>query len=141
MNTPAPLRAATEELIQCGWLDQYGNILPMGAYAVEAWREGDNTKWQRVYRKAGAAPAPVAHRLEGWQSIETAPKDVVYKEGNHSYGEKILVATRAEVLRARWWFHADGYSNFIQDGGGACFPSHWMELPQLPDQGARNEQR
>ena len=37
------------------------------------------------------------------------------------------------VFRARWWSHSDGTSNFLDDGGRACYPSHWMPLPPPPE--------
>jgi hypothetical protein len=72
-----------------------------------------------------------------WQPIETAPKEIVWKDDQSEYGKHILVGPyHGEVVRARWWqWRTNGEitaSNFIIDGGHAARPTHWMPLPSLP---------
>lgn len=66
----------------------------------------------------------------GWQPMETAPKNVVARDGNNYYGPSILLDLGyGEPVRGRWWQHMDGANNFLADGGRACFPKKWMALP------------
>ncbi|MFS2049748.1 hypothetical protein ACEN9J_02790 [Variovorax sp. Varisp41] len=80
-----------------------------------------------------AAPKAVA---QGWQSIETAPKDELYRDGTNAYGEHILAwwPGTLKPARVRWWFSDSGASNFLADGGYAVFPTHWQPLPSAPSE-------
>lgn len=44
-------------LTQCGWMDEFGNVFPMGAYLHKAktWRDDHKAEWIPVY-KASAEP-------------------------------------------------------------------------------------
>ena len=82
-----------------------------------------------------AADALEAARGDGWQPIETAPRDSVYRDGNNHYAEYILVCSGHydTPRRARFWFRDDSdSSDFIADGGIAVYPTHWMPLPTPP---------
>ena len=69
-----------------------------------------------------------------WQSIKTAPKDEIYRDGQSAYAEYILIWYPGTLapLRARWWQADSGPNNFLADGGWAVFPTHWMPLPPPP---------
>lgn len=65
-----------------------------------------------------------------WPSIDTAPREIVSRDGIHGYGRYILAwpARGGEVSRVRWWQAGDN-SNFIDDGNCAVFPRVWTEMP------------
>ena len=75
-----------------------------------------------------------------WQPIETAPKEIVSRTTSAEYGHYILAyPARGGVSRVRWWQTADKdfegwerYQNFLDDGGCASHPTHWMPLPEPP---------
>ncbi len=75
------------------------------------------------------AEAVASARAEGWQPIETAPKD----------GAHILVAKpgsqpiRAWFQNHRWWMHGRGpFDGSPVDLTGNHAPTHWMPLPAPP---------
>jgi hypothetical protein len=70
----------------------------------------------------------------GWQPIATAPKDGGHQDDQHSHGPYVLLCADGNVIRGRWWQSRTRIdsSNFIADGGWACFPTHWQPLPQPP---------
>ena len=72
--------------------------------------------------------------MAGWQPIETAPKDEIYRDGQSAYAEYILIWYPGTLapLRARWWQADSGSNNFLADGGWAVFPTHWVPLPAAP---------
>ena len=83
--------------------------------------------------------APLTHPspqegMAGWQPIETAPKDEIYRDGQSAYAEYILIWYPGTLapLRARWWQADSGPNNFLADGGWAVFPTHWVPLPAAP---------
>ncbi len=75
--------------------------------------------------------------MSEWQPIETAPKQIVRSFSGSEYGEHILLYV-GEVVRGRWWqssradWRAEGYQNFLADGGNAVHPTHWQPLPTPP---------
>lgn len=72
---------------------------------------------------------------DGWQPIETAPKDSVYRDGNNHYSQYILAWWPGSIapVRVRWWYRDDSDAcNFLADGGWAAYPTHWMPLPAAP---------
>lgn len=80
--------------------------------------------------------------MSEWQPIETAPKDIVGRQrmisggAYHEYGPYILAhPVFGQVARVRWWQTSDGdprARNFLEDGGNAVRPTHWMPLPEPP---------
>ena len=79
-----------------------------------------------------AKPAPGGPKMrEGWQPIETAPKD----------GRDFLVWNRENrVRKARWYERSSsdlGISLYEGDGvnsfKGGIQPTHWMPLPAPPE--------
>lgn len=81
----------------------------------------------------------------GWLPIESAPKDSFIFDGLHHYGTKIIVFD-GSINTARWWrIEGDSASNFIDEGGRAIYPTHWMPLPAatgvstVEDAGAQKE--
>ena len=79
-----------------------------------------------------AKPAPGGPKMrEGWQPIETAPKD----------GRDFLVWNRENrVRKARWYERSSsdlGVSLYEGDGvnsfKGGIQPTHWMPLPAPPE--------
>ncbi|MBR8657643.1 DUF551 domain-containing protein, partial [Achromobacter sp. Marseille-Q0513] len=74
----------------------------------------------------------MTHIPDGWQPIETAPKDSLIFDGLHHYGTKIIVFD-GSINTVRWWrIEDDSASNFIDEGGRAIYPTHWMPLPEAP---------
>ena len=68
-----------------------------------------------------------------WQPIETAPKEIEWGGDGHGYGPYILAwPVFYEVTRVRWWQSKSGGKNFLEDGGNAVRPTHWMPLPDPP---------
>lgn len=68
----------------------------------------------------------------GWLDIASAPKDSFIFDGLHHYGTKIIVFD-GSINTARWWsIEGDSASNFIDEGGRAIYPTHWMPLPAAP---------
>lgn len=64
-----------------------------------------------------AAPA------EGWQGIETAPKD----------GTEVLVMLAPKVIRLGWYFKRSSRTEgWCDENGKAINPTHWMPLPAAP---------
>jgi len=85
----------------------------------------------------------------GWLDIASAPKDSFIFDGLHHYGAKIIVFD-GSINTARWWRTEGGSaSNFIDEGGRAIYPTHWMPLPAAPgspastvaDEGEKDERR
>src|SRR4051794_38002108 len=77
-----------------------------------------------------------------WQPIETAPKEICSRDVTpfgpkddpliHEYGPYILAyPVFGRVAIVRWWqSNKDPRScNFLEDGGNAARPSHWMPVP------------
>ncbi|EJO27563.1 DUF551 domain-containing protein [Achromobacter marplatensis] len=76
--------------------------------------------------------APTAPAANGWLDIASAPKDSLIFDGLHHYGTKIIVFD-GSINTARWWRIEDrSASNFIDEGGRAIYPTHWMPLPAAP---------
>lgn len=81
--------------------------------------------------------------MGGWQPIESAPKEIVRRLNSSEYGEYILLYAAGEIIRGRWWqsmsaeARAEGYQNFLADGGRAIRPTHWMPLPEPPQSEAQ----
>lgn len=71
-----------------------------------------------------------------WQLIDSAPKTTEWSSDGHEYGAYILAwPVFGEVARVRWWQSKDGdklWCNFLEDGGNAVHPTHWMPLPNPP---------
>lgn len=77
-----------------------------------------------------------------WHDIVTAPKDA-YKRDGSQYGPRILVTDGHNVTCAHWWQSLDidpkRFRNFIDDGGNAFRPTHWMPLPPPPTSSPTNQ--
>lgn len=78
-------------------------------------------------------------RQSKWINCETtaAPKEIVESNDSHSYGPMFLAYYRGSVLTCRWWQVTDDpeTSNFlVEPGGYAIFPTHWMPLPEQPEE-------
>ncbi len=77
----------------------------------------------------------------GWLPIESAPKDSFIFDGLHHYGTKIIVFD-GSINTARWWrIEGDSASNFIDEGGRAIYPTHWMPLPAAPGASTLSDQQ
>ncbi len=79
-------------------------------------------KLKEVSNYLSAMPNSLRH-YDGWQLIETAPKDhwvLVYEPGWH-----LMVAK---------WVYDDQWRYAKSDDGVylTCRPTHWMELPEAP---------
>lgn len=84
--------------------------------------------------------------MSEWQPIATAPKSIARREAYvsgeafHEFGPYILAyPVFGEVARVRWWqsskYGTPGHErscNFLEDGGNAVRPTHWMPLPEPP---------
>lgn len=100
------------------WTNQFGED-----WTPDFWALCDcgERAWGGLSKEAGALINPAAETLQGWQPIETAPKDItvlVYDEGT------ICMATYL-TPEERWYDHG-----YMTPG-----PTHWMPLPAPP--GAR----
>lgn len=61
--------------------------------------------------------------IQGWQPIETAPKD----------GTEILGMIAPKVLRLVWWFQRSHMTfGFCDENGKDVICTHWMPLPPVP---------
>lgn len=76
--------------------------------------------------------------LADWCPITTAPKTIVFETENSDFGPYILAfPVFGRVARVRWWQSKSGderYQGFLEDGGNAVEPTHWMPLPEEPGQ-------
>ena len=70
----------------------------------------------------GAEPVPL-YALEGWQPIETAPKD----------GREILVYEPMYCTIGQWVDSKHGGAWWIEGGQITGHPTHWMPLPPPPE--------
>lgn len=71
-----------------------------------------------------------------WKPIETAPRKSEWISDGHGYGRYILAyPVFGEVARVHWWQsqYDPKVCNFLEDGGNAVHPTHWMPLPDPPD--------
>lgn len=67
-----------------------------------------------------------------WQPIETAPKEPLRTYGRNQHGPLILAyPVNRQVDTVEWW-QTDRASNFLDGGGNAAHPTHWMPLPAPP---------
>jgi len=71
-----------------------------------------------------------------WQPIETAPKHPVFDSGPSQYGPEVLGTDGDTMHVTRWWqskfsVHNRG-RNWLDDGGNAWRPTHWIPLPDPP---------
>ncbi len=110
-------------------LDPSLNLLAVSENSITL--QGCRADMLTIRRALRMAPAA----REGWQPIETAPKDGLFQDGNNHYAEYILAWHPAASLpyRARWWFRDDtGACNFLADGGYAVFPTVFQPLPTPP---------
>jgi len=84
----------------------------------------------------------MTNNLNGWQPIETAPKN----------GARIILANKREVDIAHWsssvWIsqkQEDGTCgawcvfDCRSDSEAFVAPTHWMPLPQLPKEEVKND--
>lgn len=92
-----------------------------------------------IVRVVLAAADAVRGSDDGWQPIETAPRDgtmviladlteVAPNGSTISYEDRWVVA--GSYQRNNW------YNQFIEEDGEEIYPSHWMPLPTAPK---RNE--
>ncbi len=101
---------------------------------AEEWHPADDAKaaLAEIESLEGlAAPG------EGWQPIETAPRDSWRNSNDDQYGDWILgYPVEGAVGQCRWWqSNSAGYEryrNFLEPGGHAVYPSKWMRLPKPP---------
>lgn len=103
---------------------------------------GSDTDYEEGFRDARHAAAELvsahlaAHpgRQGGWQPIDSAPKEEACAGNGLHYGPRILAwcPDQQDAVRCRWWWSDSGASNFIADGGWACFPTRWQPLPKEP---------
>lgn len=120
MTTPDPIREAFEK-----WAKHYGlAVVPN----FEDCRIAHNAGWQAAMAHKGA---------EGWQSIETAPRD----------GTEVW-AFNGEQARMRW-IEGPGYALWVwvdallEDADPSPDqPTHWQPLPATPGSSrtGRNDQ-
>lgn len=83
-------------------------------HQLVGWK--DTTGFEPLFAAAGAAPVP-----EGWQPIETAPKD----------GTDILILHQG-LARIGFFDKAKDGVWSIWPGRATASPTHWMQLPPAP---------
>jgi hypothetical protein len=74
-----------------------------------------------------------------WKPIYTAPRKS-FVSGTNQYGPWIIAyPVFGEVGMCRWWQTTEGteadlrrFRNFIEPGGNAVHPTHWMQTPRAP---------
>ena len=59
-----------------------------------------------------------------WQPIETAPEATVLLVWLPNYGVGVATKTTTHGL-AHWWHRGESE---------ACYPTHWMPLPEAPNE-------
>jgi hypothetical protein len=92
---------------------------------IRFW-EGDFGNFAASYAAMrSAAPASV----EGWQPIETAPKD----------GEQILTYSPMGRCSVRIWGEGDDGEMAWLPRIRGCFPTHWQPLPEPPKEQSSHE--
>lgn len=120
-DEPGPL-APVEIAQQPGAAPATGNTARDQEMYAAGIRTGEENAKHNAAIRAGA----------GWLPIESAPKDSFIFDGLHHYGTKIIVFD-GSINTARWWrIEGDSASNFIDEGGRAIYPTHWMPLPAAP---------
>ena len=84
-----------------------------------------------THRGDDVHPVEAAMRDDGWQPIETAPKDGtdILIGGDHGYS--------GGVLQAEWGITRLGHpAGWVDMEGDTYNPTHWMPLPAAPTEGA-----
>ncbi|MGR6075490.1 hypothetical protein [Achromobacter sp. CSND-B12] len=120
-DAPGPLEPV-EIAQQPGAAPATGNTARDQEMYAAGIRTGEENAKHNAAIRAGA----------GWLPIESAPKDSFIFDGLHHYGTKIIVFD-GSINTARWWrIEGDSASNFIDEGGRAIYPTHWMPLPAAP---------
>lgn len=75
--------------------------------------------------------------MSEWQPIETAPKDIRWKDGFQNFGPLILAyPVNGKVDTVEWWQSERNPTacNFLDGGGNAAHPTYWMPLPDPPSE-------
>lgn len=91
-----------------------------------AWAlAGERTAFPAVtwpdYQDAARAALAVVRKYEGWQPIETAPKDV-----------SVIFADALNIIPG-WWQADEDEPRMIHTGGEfPIWPTHWRPLPTPP---------
>lgn len=71
-----------------------------------------------------------------WQVIESAPTEPVRTFDGNQFGPLILAhPVNGQVDTVEWWQskRRPEACNFLDGGGNAAHPSHWMPLPDPPE--------
>ena len=63
----------------------------------------------------------MAHEMEGWRPIKTAPCD----------GSRVLLFTHMPIVGSYQNFRDQGW---FTDNGRPLIPTHWMPLPKAPEE-------
>lgn len=124
---------------------KFADICEIGGAATPTEDEnGDSQEWQAVNLaiaaasnlKARAEAAEASLVAQGWQPIETAPKDgtqvVLLLEGH----TEAVVASWREVEDFALWVAVDEFKEPSSWDGGSCWehsdqPTHWAPLPAI----------
>ena len=104
----------------------------IGETRIQTLGQGTKEEWMAIAQQDAIAAwnrrAALSHQSpQGWQDIESAPKD----------GEFLVYMPneRAKIQAARW------HPNVKTIGGNFHFdltaPTHWMPLPPPPEQGSK----
>lgn len=107
------------------------------AYATMPWRGPEHMREcvRRMLVAADKARDGEAAEMDGWQPIETAPKDgsaILIYGGTYSYS---IYADEPfdGVSIARWYrFHWRGEDRQAHDDWYSHNPTHWQPLPNPP---------
>jgi hypothetical protein len=87
-------------------------------------------------RAAKLTTSPGKPNTGTWLPIDTAPKDVSRSHNDHLYGPRIVVydPSHNQIVTVRWSQSSmdSKNANFVDDGGGVRYPSHWIRVPHPP---------
>lgn len=122
----------------------------IGASIIEGVADGDSFAHGRafsvqlstanaefIFAVRSALPALLdLAESQQWRLMAEAPKQIQRSYKNAEYGPYILAwPVFGLVARVRWWqskSKPEEYCNFLEDGGNAVRPTHFMPLPEPP---------
>jgi len=88
-------------------------------HMAEQW-SADSWKAKAVREAASRLQAPAVAE-DGWQPIETAPKDTT----------EVIVLVRPKVIRLGWYFKPSSRTEgWCDESSRRIIPTHWVPMPR-----------